>query len=46
MELKKDLRQALGLREEHIAINQLTRHIIIKVSCGLHGLGTALRDGC
>ena len=31
MELKKDLRQALGLTEEQIAVNQLTRHIIIKV---------------
>ena len=31
MELKKDLAEALGLKAEHIAVNQLTRHIIIKV---------------
>ncbi|KAL9120761.1 MAG: hypothetical protein Q9187_002686 [Circinaria calcarea] len=28
--LRQDLQQALGLREEHIVINQLTKHIIIK----------------
>lgn len=44
MELKKDLRQALGLREEHIAINQLTRHIVIKVRCGLRRLGVTLKE--
>lgn len=31
MALRDDLRQALCLKEEHITINQLTRHIIIKV---------------
>lgn len=31
MKLKLDLQQALGLRQEEISINQLTRHIIIKV---------------
>ena len=29
--LRDDLRRALGLKEEHIVINHLTRHIIIKV---------------
>ncbi|MCJ1253956.1 hypothetical protein MMC24_001770 [Lignoscripta atroalba] len=31
MDLRKDIQQALGLNEEHIVVNQLTRHIIIKV---------------
>ncbi|KAL8909182.1 MAG: hypothetical protein Q9207_000356 [Kuettlingeria erythrocarpa] len=31
MKLKLELQQALGLRQEEISINQLTRHIIIKV---------------
>ena len=31
--LRHDLQHALGLKEEHIVINQLTKHIIIKV-CG------------
>lgn len=30
--LRNDLQRALGLKEEHIVINQLTRHVIIKVS--------------
>lgn len=30
--LRNDLQQALGLKDEHIAVNQLTRHIMIKVS--------------
>lgn len=29
--LRDDLQRALGLKEEQIIINQLTRHIIIKV---------------
>ncbi|KAA6411730.1 MAG: mitochondrial large ribosomal subunit [Lasallia pustulata] len=28
--LRSDLQQALQLKDEHIAINQLTRHIVIK----------------
>ncbi|KAL8754618.1 MAG: hypothetical protein Q9184_005052 [Pyrenodesmia sp. 2 TL-2023] len=32
MKLKLELQQALGLQQEEISINQLTRHIIIKVS--------------
>ncbi|KAL8971122.1 MAG: hypothetical protein Q9197_003444 [Variospora fuerteventurae] len=31
MKLKLELQQALGLKQEEISINQLTRHIIIKV---------------
>lgn len=31
MKLKLELQQALGLRQEEISVNQLTRHIIIKV---------------
>ena len=31
MDLRNDLQQALGLEVDHITINQLTRHIIIKV---------------
>lgn len=30
-ELRRDLQQALQLKDDHININQLTRHIIIKV---------------
>lgn len=30
--LRDDLQRALSLKEEHIVINQLTRHIIIKVA--------------
>lgn len=39
MELKKDLTEALGVKAEHIAVNQLTKHIIIKVCYGLRELG-------
>ena len=42
MELKKDLRQALGLKEEQIAINSLTKHIIIKVRQGLRGISVTM----
>lgn len=35
--LKDDLQRALSIKEEHIVINQLTRHIIIKVGLP-HGL--------
>ena len=31
--LRTDLQRELGLREDQIRINQLTRHIIIKVRC-------------
>lgn len=31
MKLKSDLQQALGLKQDEISVNQLTRHIIIKV---------------
>jgi large subunit ribosomal protein L49 len=32
--LRNDLRAALGLDEKEVTINQLTRHIIVKVCCG------------
>ncbi|KAL8803663.1 MAG: hypothetical protein Q9200_006123 [Gallowayella weberi] len=32
MKLKEELQQALSLKQEQISINQLTKHIIIKVS--------------
>ena len=45
MELKKDLRHALGLKEEQIAINSLTKHIIIKVRFGpVYHLPEAVTD--
>ncbi len=31
--LRNDLREALGLEEKDVTINQLTRHIIVKVCC-------------
>ena len=31
-DLRNELQVALGLKEEHIVINQITRHIIIKVA--------------
>lgn len=34
-DLRNDLQRALGLKEEHITINQLTKHIIIKVNTSL-----------
>ncbi len=44
--LRDDLRQALGLQEEHIVVNQLTRHIIIKVPSILrHPGGLFLGEG-
>jgi large subunit ribosomal protein L49 len=32
--LRNDLREALGLEEKEVTINQLTRHIIVKVCYG------------
>lgn len=32
--LRNDLRAALELDEKEVTINQLTRHIIVKVCCG------------
>ncbi|KAL8998461.1 MAG: hypothetical protein Q9169_002498 [Polycauliona sp. 2 TL-2023] len=34
--LKEELQQALGLKQEQISINQLTKHIIIKVRFRVH----------
>lgn len=31
--LRNDLREALGMDEKEVTINQLTRHIIVKVTC-------------
>jgi large subunit ribosomal protein L49 len=41
--LRNDLREALGMDEKEVTINQLTRHIIVKVSCtsGLDAWNTA-----
>lgn len=32
---RTDLREALGLKDQHVEINQLTKHVIIKVYLGL-----------
>jgi large subunit ribosomal protein L49 len=32
--LRSDLQKALGLTEQQVVINQLTRQIIVKVCCG------------
>ncbi|KAI4165069.1 MAG: hypothetical protein LQ342_001346 [Letrouitia transgressa] len=45
--LKAELQLALGLKQENIAINQLTKHIIIKVSHAMSfGTGTRLNMKC
>jgi large subunit ribosomal protein L49 len=42
--LRSDLQKALGLTEQQVVINQLTRQIIVKVCCGTEN-GTGSRFG-